>query len=292
MAFRNYFRQSILNPGWIVLWVRLLFVSTLLFYSYTWLKLDVPLINWRIYDSYFWNLDIALHGGFSPSLFCLALFNNRAFLWSLDSLYGIWLFIALITQGFFTASLDPVLRKRYMFSIVLIWIVGVWIYIGWPALGPVYFHHSQFAQTLKSMPSADFTQRALMANYNKVVLSRSTGIIKAPFNPSLGIAAMPSLHVGLMWLFFLWSRRLPRAFPLFFFLYTILVFVGSLVSGWHYAVDGYVGVLIAWLSYRGALLTERTEEAAQRVQKQETFSSPELPDQTAAPSIGDHPPTG
>ena len=63
-------------------------------------------------------------------------------------------------------------------------------------------------------------------------------------------AAMPSLHVGLHFFFFLWSRRRARPLVVFFALATVLTFMGSILTGWHYAVDGYVGMLLAWICYR------------------------------------------
>jgi len=68
--------------------------------------------------------------------------------------------------------------------------------------------------------------------------------------PFLAVAALPSLHVGAHALFFFWFRRhQPRLAPLFA-LATGLTFLGSLATGWHYAVDGYAGILLAWGAVR------------------------------------------
>jgi membrane-associated phospholipid phosphatase len=68
---------------------------------------------------------------------------------------------------------------------------------------------------------------------------------------------MPSLHVGGHWLLMLWARRLAR--PLFMpaVVGTFLTFLGSLVTGWHYAVDGYIGIVLAQTAYWLALFFER-----------------------------------
>jgi membrane-associated phospholipid phosphatase len=37
----------------------------------------------------------------------------------------------------------------------------------------------------------------------------------------------------------------------------LLTFVGSMLTGWHYAIDGYAGALLAWLC---VLLAQRLEQ--------------------------------
>ena len=61
-----------------------------------------------------------------------------------------------------------------------------------------------------------------------------------------GISAMPSMHVGSSILFIIGGfatgkRWLGWAMVVF----ALAIFVGSIHLGWHYAVDGYLGVIIA-----------------------------------------------
>lgn len=81
------------------------------------------------------------------------------------------------------------------------------------------------------------------------------------FNPVMGVAAMPSLHVGAHFLFFLWARRYERRLALLLALATGLTLFASVLTGWHYAVDGYAGMLLAWICYRLALRFEPPEPA-------------------------------
>ena len=57
----------------------------------------------------------------------------------------------------------------------------------------------------------------------------------------------------------LWLRRYARPLFLPAVIATVLTFLGSIVTGWHYAVDGYVGVGLGQLSYWLALRTERRQ---------------------------------
>ena len=89
------------------------------------------------------------------------------------------------------------------------------------------------------------TQGALAANYARMIAGRDGSLRE--FNPYLGVAAFPSLHVGAHWLFALWARRHARPMFVPFAVATALTFVASVATGWHYAVDGYAGLLLAWL---------------------------------------------
>src|SRR4030095_8812860 len=70
-----------------------------------------------------------------------------------------------------------------------------------------------------------------------------------------GVSAMPSMHVGTSVLFALAAprrsvlRKLLAAFA-------VVIFIGSIQLGWHYAVDGYVAAGLARIFWKvaGALV--------------------------------------
>jgi membrane-associated phospholipid phosphatase len=59
--------------------------------------------------------------------------------------------------------------------------------------------------------------------------------------------AMPSMHITVVALYamFFWREGGWRRWGSIAF--AVLIFLGSLYSGWHYAIDGYVGVSLAAL---------------------------------------------
>jgi hypothetical protein len=65
-----------------------------------------------------------------------------------------------------------------------------------------------------------------------------------------GISAMPSMHVAVAVLYMLAARGTWLLVPSCIF--AAVIFVGSVHSGYHYAVDGVVAALIALLCWRGA----------------------------------------
>jgi hypothetical protein len=149
-------------------------------------------------------------------------------------------------------------RRNFAFACLALWVAGAWIYVAVPAVGPVFAAPEAFREVLAGMPHAADIQGRLWANYLGITASRA-GAPLPPMRPFLAVAAMPSLHVGAHWLFALWARRrAPRLFVPWAAA-TALTFFGSLATGWHYAVDGYAGMLLAWGAIR---LADRFEPVA------------------------------
>ena len=62
---------------------------------------------------------------------------------------------------------------------------------------------------------------------------------------------MPSLHVGAQAFLAIWAARRSKRLARTLWALTAVTVLGSLVTGWHYAIDGYAGLAlagaIAWL---------------------------------------------
>ncbi len=87
---KAYFRQ-IASWRWLLLSLRLWLAVIVFTYTYFWLKVCVPLVNARLWDEVFWDLDILIHLGFSPSIFLVELFELSGLLPWIDIWYGLWL---------------------------------------------------------------------------------------------------------------------------------------------------------------------------------------------------------
>ncbi len=76
------------------------------------------------------------------------------------------------------------------------------------------------------------------------------GAAQHPAAPFRGISAMPSVHVAMAVLLALigWARHPLAGTALT--AYAVVILIGSVVLGWHYAIDGYVGGLMAFAIWR------------------------------------------
>lgn len=237
--------REILRPRQLLLLARVWAAAMVMTYAYSWLKVSVPLLRADLFDATLWRLDRALHLGVSPSLFALELLGRGATARWIDVWYALWLTTVLAAQSVLFLSRAPERRRNFALACVLLWLAGAWIYFAIPATGPAFFSPDAFAEVLPRLPHAAALEAKLWGNYVAMIAAREQGTV-FQFKPFLAVAAMPSLHVGAHWMFALWARRHARRwFPLLAAA-TALTFAGSLLTGLHYAVDGYVGMLLAW----------------------------------------------
>ena len=257
-SLRDYLRRALV-PAWLGLWARLWLACWIASFSYFWLKVCIPLYNTATWDTQLWDLDAMLHGGVAPALHLIGLLEGSFLLTALDRWYAYWLVSLVLGLAFFAASPSDLTRRRVLLSCVMLWALGAAVYGLLPAQGPVYSAPEHWQGVAGTMPRAEAAQNALRQNYTRVVGFRTE---PAPFQHTLGIAAFPSLHVAFHWLFALWARSIARWLFWLLVATTLATFVGSLVTGWHYAVDGYAGVALASLCYALAKRIDREPDTS------------------------------
>ena len=258
----RYVLRQVMKPAWLLMTLRIWLSIVIGTFAYMWLKVSIPLINERLWDGAIWELDAMLHLGVAPAIFLTSLFEGTGLLPLVDFWYHIWVWTSMLGLMFFCCFRQPGFRRRLVLAHVLMWVAAVWCYLAVPTLGPVYVDQSGWASVREEIPRASASQYALWTNYEKVLEGR-TGPLRQ-LNPTRGIAAMPSLHVGAYWMLMLWARQRARKLFVWFALGTVVTFIGSLVTGWHYAVDGYVGILVAQLSYHAAMYVSPRLKAVSR----------------------------
>ncbi len=205
------------------------------------LKQYVPAINERLWDSPLWRLDEVLHFGVAPSVAASNFAAEHGLLPWLDRAYLVFFPVQVVVPLLFL--LAPSLRQergRLFFAYCLLWMVGSAVYVLWPSLGPCYYRASRFGW-LDQAPYARHLQDVLIRDYARFRHDPSYYQVKLYY----GVAALPSLHVAVVALFAMASRRW-RSLCVALWALTLVTFVGSLALAWHYAVDGYLGAALAW----------------------------------------------
>lgn len=247
---RSYF-AAIRSRVWIADTLRLIVFGALVIVVYGWIKLVVPIYHPRLFDPELWELDRALLFGAAPTTFLLDLFGARWFLRLIDWSYAnIFFASASIAYGWVLSHPERRIRIAFANGNALLWITGGWLYMLLPSLGPalrfpeVWFAHSETLRLTQGL------QALLMRNYQNVIRAWSGATVTEPIRIVFGIGAFPSLHVAFQMYVFLWTRRVWRTGQALFGIFVFVIFLGSMITGWHYLIDSLAGLLMAYLSYR------------------------------------------
>ena len=229
--------------------LRLFVFAALAYFGHVWLKIMVPFLNPRLLDPALARLDAALHFGLNPGPLALGLFPWPAVWRALDVYYAAFVPLTMAGLAWFLTAPSRPERARFAAGFALLWIGGAWLYVACPSLGPCYVFPADFSEALRSFPLQGAMQNLLMGHY-RALLSAAARHETMRIVPLLGIGAMPSLHVGAHAFLALFAWKRSRPLGLFFAAATALTFYGSLVTGWHYAVDGYAGLALAFVCWR------------------------------------------
>lgn len=204
-------------------------------------KTAIPWLHPFAFDARLSALDRWLHHG-DPWRWLQA-FTTPGWLRVIDAFYALWYaaFFAVIVAW----SWAPPSRRRRQFlvAMMLTWILGSLAGVAISSAGPAYFGR------VAGQPDPYVELRARMASVPLAATILQAKLWAAYLHPSStyakGIAAFPSLHVALPALYAVSTPRRLRWLCWAWWGVTIITIVGSIVLGWHYAVDGYAGVLLA-----------------------------------------------
>ncbi len=248
---RRQYLDAIRSAGWLTDTARLVVFSVLSVHVYGWIKLMIPLLHPRLFDPELWTIDRALFFGHSPNIFFLALFSQppallRFFDWTYANIFVVSINIASIV---FLSAPERRLRIGFMNSNTALWLTGAWIYVLVPSLGPAYRFPATWIPLSALLARTQELQRILMTNYQHVLRFRDG-------NMFFGIAAFPSLHVAFEVLAYLWIRRVSRVAAVAFAIFVVVIFLGSVVTGWHYLIDAIAGVALASICYAAVAIPQ------------------------------------
>ena len=215
---------------------------------YSWGKLMVPLFNPAVFDRQLQDLTVFMHFGVDPNWFLVTIFSATPMAERfLDFVYGLYLPFVFLSTAWYLTSPESAARHRYLRGFVLLWSSGLALYWLVPALGPVFVFEDLARAVSVHYPLAASSQFMLITNYQKVLeVLRGTPV---PVFPLFGVAAMPSLHCALPTFVYLFSVERSEWTRYVILPFLMFMFVGSVVTGWHYAVDSYVGVALGWLCW-------------------------------------------
>lgn len=222
--------------------------------SFTIFKASIPIIHPYSWDVRLARWDRALHGGTQPWIWLQPIAGHPAFTAFINLFYHLWFFVMLAIFYWLAFTTDrPKLRAQFLLSFVISWIVlGTVLATVFSSAGPCYYGLfvggiDPYAPLMTYLHSADKVVPILALDVQKLLWNGYKGSVDAP---ALGISAMPSMHVATAVLLALLGWRINRSAGVALTLFALIILIGSIHLGWHYALDGYVGAVGAYIVWK------------------------------------------
>lgn len=185
-----------------------------------------------------------LHGG-QPDAMLAPWFGTSAALVALDRLYESWWFVLVGMVLYEIWQPDLATAKRFLLAFVLTWIVlGMFVATAFSSVGPCFAGlvtgTHMYDPLLARLHAANAVSPMTVLQAQAYLWDAYT---KGVVPPGGGISAFPSLHVAGATLCALALGQRNRWLGGAAWVYVGLTWIASIMLGWHYALDGEVGML-------------------------------------------------
>ncbi|MBI2718229.1 MAG: phosphatase PAP2 family protein [Rhizobiales bacterium] len=226
-------------------------IMILFMYVFVELKANIPLLNPYSWDVALAEADRVLHFGRQPWEWLQPVLGYVPITFLMNINYNAWFAIMWMVWVFFAFSdRASETRTRFFLTFFVAWIVGGGLLaIYFSSVGPAFYGR------LGLSPDPFAPLMSYLRGANEIV-----PIWAIPVQDMLwqgyqgqsvidGISGMPSMHNGTALLFALAGFKVNRGVGWLLMGHAILIFLGSILLAWHYAVDTYAAwalVLILW----------------------------------------------
>lgn len=228
---------------------------------YSSFKTEIPNLNSFWLDDPLYKLDRIIFLGNDPWRALQQIIGDPNITCVIDFLYHpLWLILLPITLLFHALGRHSLeIRLRFFLGYIIIWaVLGNAFATALSSAGPCYFSQvtgqtSPYAELMGYLYSIKMDGLALKAVQLQEMLWN--GHINSFLEYGGGISAMPSIHIATTALFALSMRNIYPILEKLLYCYTLVIWVGSIHLGWHYASDGLVSglcVIVIW-HYSGKL---------------------------------------
>lgn len=211
----------------------------------------IPMFQDFNWDYAFMDFDKILHLGVHPYEILFRIFPNSQVVNFLAYNYSFWfsvLFFFVYTASFVRP--DSPIRMQFLVAFVLVWALGGNVLATiFSSAGPVYFERVGLGQAFLPLDQLlqERTGRALRAVFK--LQDQLWEMYSTPGSFSV-ISAFPSMHLATSALMTIVAFTYRRWAGILMSIFTALIMVGSVMLAWHYAVDGYAGILFAVLCWK------------------------------------------
>jgi PAP2 superfamily len=229
--------------------------------GFTYLKSVIPLVQPFYLDPVLAEWDRTIHFGIDPWRYLQPLLGYAPITYLIGFGYTLWFLILqaiLVLQAGATGNRKR--RLQFLLTMALAWaVVGSLIATMTSSVGPCYFGlaypggpdpfaeqvaylrgvASGVAETIRLPFTTTVLQDMLWQSYS----TNDFGMVR-------GISAAPSMHIASTWIIARLAWDMGKAARIAGCAFLGFIFIGSIHLGWHYAIDGYMAVALAWTLWR------------------------------------------
>lgn len=222
--------------------------------TFSFFKTAIPAFAPFSWDPMLAEWDRVLHGGYQPWELLQPLLGHPYVTAAINGGYHLWFGVTYgVILWQMVDTRRPRLRMQYLITFLLLWIlVGNLGATLLSSAGPVYYGrvtglpdpyaplmaYLHGAAQVVSVPALEVQDLLWRAYHDGLDI------------PGAGISAMPSMHLAIAFSFVLLGFATSRMFGVVFSVFAAVILIGSVHLGWHYAIDGYAAILVAWAIWR------------------------------------------
>jgi len=215
--------------------------------SFTTFKNLMPIIRGGFPDDIVLaDIDRALAFGRDPGTLLIELAGHPVLRQILEWNYGILWGLLGFVPVFFICTMKSAdgLRLRYLLTVFAAWtVIGNLLALLFLSTGPAFYGRvtgdtERFATVLNFLTDGTPGTAAIFQDY------LWSSYISGDAALGTGISAFPSVHVAMAMTNALFLREINRTAGWFGFAYVAVILFSSVYLGWHYAIDGYVSIIV------------------------------------------------
>ena len=252
---RLFNREAIFNS------VHMLIAISLLMTGFGVLKGAIAIISPFEWDVALKNLDIALHFGWLPHEWFGSFMFHPNVLGAFNLIYNAW-FVVMISSILVAGLSGRGAHMQYLVSFALTWLFGgFFLAVIFSSAGPAFYelagYGTEYVPLMNTLYEAAETVPLWALSTQELLWEGYSGARDG----SAGISAFPSMHVATAALIAIYASRVNWIAAVAAWIFFAAIMVGSVLLGWHYAVDGYGGFILAIVFWKmaGVLINARRE---------------------------------
>ena len=172
-----------------------------------------------------------------------------------NSVYALWALLVFFSFCFVSYQQFSFQKIHFFLSFILVWfLLGVVMATLLSSCGPCYVdffystHHVYLHHYLGLLKQMEIYHWGIESHRLQAFLLHQ--YMAKHWSLFSGITAMPSLHVATAFMIYLYVKEYYAKLSAYLLIYSLLIWVATVILAWHSLIDGLVSFVSVWCLYR------------------------------------------